>query len=311
MVAEEPIEIMKSEEIEKEEVETHNEKINEQDNQDIEEQKPSQSAEVKPEDVKDDSETDVEKKEDDPSKNTPGDPDEDVTMTFPQRLLEILSNHEEHGDIISWLPHGRGFMIYKKKMFEIKIMPKYFHKHSKYTSFTRKLNRWGFVRVTRGPEMGAYYHKFFKRGEGRLCMQMSCQRPTGMGIGDGFPGGDAPNAMFPQQMAMQQNGGFNIAGGQNYLQMQQQHMQLLMRHREQMIQREALLNRSMGGQGPQQNMSAMQMGQMGMHQMGGMKQAAPSGAPSMAPGQGMGMPGMMAMQQNRGMTSGQYPANTM
>jgi hypothetical protein len=85
MVAEEPIEIMKQEEIEKEEIETHNEKSNEQDKQDIEEQKPSQSAEVKPEDVKDDSETDVEKKEDDPSKNTPGD-DEDVTMTFPQRV---------------------------------------------------------------------------------------------------------------------------------------------------------------------------------------------------------------------------------
>jgi hypothetical protein len=86
MAAEEPIESMKPEEIEKKEAEIHNEKSDEQDKQDLEEQKPSQSAEVKLEDVKADSETDVEKKEDYPSKNTSGDPDEDVTMTFPQRV---------------------------------------------------------------------------------------------------------------------------------------------------------------------------------------------------------------------------------
>ena len=216
--------------------------------------------------------------------------------------MEILNN-EENADIISWLPHGRGFMIYKKKLFETKIMPKFFHKHSKYTSFTRKLNRWGFVRVTRGPEMGAYYHKFFKRGESRLCMQMSCQRPNGMGLSDAFPGGEMPPGMFAQ-MAIQQNAAFlGMAGNQNYLQMQQQHMQLLMRHREQMIQREAFLNRQMGGQ-QQQNMSAMQMGQMNMQQVGGMQKGVPAGVPATSQG-GMMMPGMMGMQQQqRGFPNG-------
>merc|ERR1719159_734982 len=87
--------------------------------------------------------------------------EEEVPMTFPQRLMEILSN-EENADIISWLPHGRGFMIYQKKRFASEIMPKYFKK-SKFTSFTRKLNRWSFTRITRGPETGAYYHEFFQR----------------------------------------------------------------------------------------------------------------------------------------------------
>jgi hypothetical protein len=221
--------------------------------------------------------------------------------------MEILNN-EEHAEIISWLPHGRGFMIYKKKQFETDIMSHFFHKHSKYTSFTRKLNRWGFVRVTRGPEMGAYYHKFFKRGESRLCMQMSCQRPNGMGMADGFAGGDMPPAMFAQmamQQQQQQQGGYpGMAGGQNYLQMQQQqHMQLLMRHREQMMQREALLRSQ--GQGGQNMMQQMQMG-------GGMKQPGNGGqgggSPAMAPGPGgMMMPGMMGMPQNRGMPpGGQY-----
>jgi hypothetical protein len=87
--------------------------------------------------------------------------------------MEILSS-DEIGDVVSWLPHGKGFLIYKKKKFAAEILPVYF-KQSKFTSFTRKLNRWGFTRVTRGPETGAYYHKYFQRGDLRLCMQMSCQ----------------------------------------------------------------------------------------------------------------------------------------
>jgi HSF-type DNA-binding len=87
--------------------------------------------------------------------------------------MEILSN-EGHSDIISWLPNGRGFMIYNKKRFSVEVLPKYFKK-SKFTSFTRKLNRWNFTRITRGPETGAYYHEFFERGNLRLCMQMCCQ----------------------------------------------------------------------------------------------------------------------------------------
>jgi hypothetical protein len=87
--------------------------------------------------------------------------------------MEILDN-DENTEIITWLPHGRGFVILRKKAFEQSILPKYFHKQSKYSSFTRKLNRWGFVRVTRGAEAGAYYHQFFRRDGHALVMQMSC-----------------------------------------------------------------------------------------------------------------------------------------
>ena len=89
------------------------------------------------------------------------------------QLMEILAT-DELGDVVSWLPHGKGFLIYKKKKFATETLPKYF-KQSKFTSFTRKLNRWGFTRVTRGPETGAYYHKMFQKGDHRRCMQMSCQ----------------------------------------------------------------------------------------------------------------------------------------
>lgn len=71
--------------------------------------------------------------------------------------MEVLSN-SQLSDIITWLPNGKGFIILQKRKFATEVMPMYF-KHSKFTSFTRKLNRWGFTRVTRGPESGAYYHK--------------------------------------------------------------------------------------------------------------------------------------------------------
>jgi hypothetical protein len=234
-----------------------------------------------------------------------------------RQLMDILGN-EEHAEIISWLPHGRGFMIYKKKQFETDVMSHYFNKNSKYTSFTRKLNRWGFVRVTRGPEMGAYYHKFFKRGESRLCMQMSCQRPSGMGV-EGFGGAEAqPATSLPPQMTnmQQQQANFNAnmpgAGQTNFLQMQQQqHMQLLMRHREQMLQREAAMMRAGQVAGGSQNAAMMQMGQMGMNpQM--MKQAALSGGQGMAQGQaGMMMAGMMGMHPQNMSMGGHYPQNRM
>lgn len=82
---------------------------------------------------------------------------EDVPCTFPQKLMAVLDN-DQMSDIVTWLPHGKGFIILQKKRFASEVMPLYF-KHSKFTSFTRKLNRWGFTRVTRGPESGAYYHK--------------------------------------------------------------------------------------------------------------------------------------------------------
>jgi hypothetical protein len=58
---------------------------------------------------------------------------------FDTQLMELVSD-ENNAEIVGWLPHGKGFMIYKKKRFENEVIPRYF-KNSKYTSFTRKLNR--------------------------------------------------------------------------------------------------------------------------------------------------------------------------
>jgi len=93
-------------------------------------------------------------------------------VSFPMKLMDILSD-EDHSDIISWLSHGKGFMIYKTKEFVTNVMPKYF-KQTKFPSFTRKLSRWGFRRVQRGPEVGVYYHELFNRDDPHLCLHIRC-----------------------------------------------------------------------------------------------------------------------------------------
>jgi len=100
--------------------------------------------------------------------------DDDCQFIFPQRLMSILSD-ERNSDSICWLPHGRAFAIRNRKLFAEKIMPKFFPRKSKYSSFTRKLNRWNFVRVSSGPELGAYYHEFFLRDRPHLAAQMFCK----------------------------------------------------------------------------------------------------------------------------------------
>jgi len=66
---------------------------------------------------------------------------EDDSKIFPQRLMEILGD-ERNLESICWLPHGRAFMVRDRDRFVAEVMPRYFSRHAKYSSFTRKLNRW-------------------------------------------------------------------------------------------------------------------------------------------------------------------------
>lgn len=104
-----------------------------------------------------------------PSSSSPGGKHK---ANFPMKLYEVLESGK-YEDIISWLPGGKAFIITNKKRFATDVLPKYF-KQSQFTSFTRKLSRWKFVRVPRGPYMGAYYHKMFRRNHNVLCKLMSC-----------------------------------------------------------------------------------------------------------------------------------------
>mmetsp|Transcript_26295 Transcript_26295/g.73446 ORF Transcript_26295/g.73446 Transcript_26295/m.73446 type:complete len:428 (+) Transcript_26295:807-2090(+) len=88
--------------------------------------------------------------------------------------MKVLSN-PNFKHIITWMPSGRSFTILKPKDFVAEILPEHF-KSAKYSSFTRKLHRWGFMRHYRGEEAGAFYHKDFQKDNLDLVEKMTCHK---------------------------------------------------------------------------------------------------------------------------------------
>lgn len=99
--------------------------------------------------------------------------DDTVGGTFPIKLQTVLKLIEQLGKqhIISWLPHGRSFMIHRPRKFQEEVMIRYF-KQTKLSSFKRQLNLYDFQRVTHGVDSGSYYHEMFLRGEPLLATKM-------------------------------------------------------------------------------------------------------------------------------------------
>mmetsp|Transcript_17330 Transcript_17330/g.29881 ORF Transcript_17330/g.29881 Transcript_17330/m.29881 type:complete len:544 (+) Transcript_17330:214-1845(+) len=122
---------------------------------------------------------------------------------FPMRLHALLSDPTVR-DVISWLPHGKSFVVLRSDVFATRVLPRYFAPEGsnslnaktatvvgkdgslqiknkspgvhKYPSFTRKLNRWGFRQISRGPDAGAFCHEMFQRDNPDLCRGMVCQK---------------------------------------------------------------------------------------------------------------------------------------
>ena len=72
---------------------------------------------------------------------------------FPTILHDFVSDPQTN-DIITWLPHGRSFMILNRD----EIESDYF-RLTQIKSLIRQLNGWGFHRVSDGSEKGAYFHE--------------------------------------------------------------------------------------------------------------------------------------------------------
>jgi len=104
-------------------------------------------------------------------------------VSFPLKLQRILDRLEADGntDIISWLPHGRAFLVHDSTRFVNELMPVYFNQ-SKYSSFQRQLHMYNFQRITSpGPDKGAYHHPDFLRGHPQLALKMKRTRVNGKG----------------------------------------------------------------------------------------------------------------------------------
>jgi len=78
-------------------------------------------------------------------------------MIFFQKLHSMICNETKSG-CIEWSLDGKSFIILIKDRFTNEVLPRYFGK-AKFTSFSRRLKRWGFKRG----DGGAYYHEQFHR----------------------------------------------------------------------------------------------------------------------------------------------------
>ncbi|KAL3801632.1 hypothetical protein HJC23_013137 [Cyclotella cryptica] len=89
---------------------------------------------------------------------------------FPAKMHAILASPDLN-DIVAWDDHGRSFRILKPKRFECYILPRFFE-HSKFSSFIRQANGWGFRRFLSGPNRNSYYQEYFLRSMPWLCKKM-------------------------------------------------------------------------------------------------------------------------------------------
>jgi hypothetical protein len=123
-------------------------------------------------------------------------------MQFPWKLHELLEETDKgHSSVVSWLPGGKAFKVHKKGDFCNELMPAFFNS-SKYKTFQRSLNLWGFKCVARGTDKGAcYYHQFFVRGNVDLCKNMMRVKIKGGGIAGVPPSSEPKTATGVPQKA--------------------------------------------------------------------------------------------------------------
>ena len=77
--------------------------------------------------------------------------------TFPFRLYRMIEDAHAEGnsDIIHFMPHGRAFIVEDHDKLVNKLLNRYFQQ-SKYVSFQRQLNIYGFQKLTVGTDQGEY-----------------------------------------------------------------------------------------------------------------------------------------------------------
>lgn len=81
-----------------------------------------------------------------------------------QKLTDMLKDTKTYGTIVAWNQEGTSFKILDKARFNREVLPQYY-KHSKYESFLRQMNLYGFKTVKRDSKMCTheFIHPLFQR----------------------------------------------------------------------------------------------------------------------------------------------------
>jgi hypothetical protein len=103
-------------------------------------------------------------------------PTRDAGFKFPCKLYLMLMETESKGltNIVSWHKDGKCFRVHDQQAFVEEILPQYFKK-SKYRSFQRQCNLYGFSRITAVKPFwdSCYFHPIFIRGDEGCCKKIT------------------------------------------------------------------------------------------------------------------------------------------
>jgi hypothetical protein len=93
-------------------------------------------------------------------------------------MLEAMAEVGEDESIVSWQPHGKAFRVHQPDLFARIVMPRFFKQQTKYKSFQRQLHMYGFQRIRKGMDTGAYFHTMFIRNKKSAILHMTCCKKT-------------------------------------------------------------------------------------------------------------------------------------
>jgi len=145
--------------------------------------------------------------------------------SFAQTLMSLLLD-EEYSKIVTFLPDGNSWGIIHAKKFSDEVMPKVFGIRT-FSSFVRKLHRWGFERVMekKTHEVDVFRHDLFRQGDWASCAKIRCggSRNNNNSNING-QGGGRPAELYARAVAVTQSRAA-LALSHQQQQHQQQHQQ--------------------------------------------------------------------------------------
>lgn len=99
---------------------------------------------------------------------------ENTKHTFAESLMDMLLDKQYDG-IVTFLPDDQQFGIIHARKFSEQIMPNVFGIRT-FSSFVRKLNRWGFERVMekKTHDVDVFRHDLFIKGNWAACSKIKC-----------------------------------------------------------------------------------------------------------------------------------------
>eukprot|EP00978_Attheya_sp_CCMP212_P035675 scaffold156751_cov55-Attheya_sp.AAC.1 len=104
--------------------------------------------------------------------------------SFPEKLISILDDQDKYGEIITWVPDGKIFVVRSPERLVEEVLPNYFDRHCSFGSFVRKLYYWGFKKTGMNAtsqsigdnEIGFFHAKFCRGSPPSCCHLRSIQK---------------------------------------------------------------------------------------------------------------------------------------